>query len=531
MRQRRVLIIEDEAAQVAAIKRYLSQHGYAVQHAADGQTGVIAAEQWLPDLVLMDIRLPVMNGFDAAAEIRRRPQTCRIPIVALTGNDRPEDYLRGLLAGFSKYITKPFDEATLIGEVKEVISHSARRARLDALAGRTDIEELINVDDREQIFVGLLQAMRRTIDCDIFAIRWWECSSAPTLIAAFGANLAEGIRQEILDELPLVSDDFTNEVRVIETEDRSAYDDELHYSFTVALCHADACYGELLVGRRRDVPFTEEDRKTVIELSPALARVCARGFDISADKTADGGASLVDEIRLLLVLDDAAMSDTWAERVEEAISGVRARVVEGLDEVADESGYHLAVVSPDRRGALEQIMFERARQGGAIFPLLDFYAEEIGDSPKRLVSYLFMGLLISFMDARRSGCLHVQRRGGADVGMIVFHEGRIAWARHQRCNASFFRILAARAGIGSGEFRRLVRCSLADGKSIGDLLRGEGLIDEDGFRAALKEYLVSVVGELMRTEHPRLLVSRQVVAASHNVSFEVDDITIELLAI
>jgi two-component system cell cycle response regulator DivK len=115
---KKILIVEDNAMNRALLMAILKPDGYELLTAENGQLGVEIATRELPDLILMDVMLPVMNGYDATRKIKANPATRHIPIVAVTANAVPTERDRALDAGCDGYITKPVDTRALPNQVK-----------------------------------------------------------------------------------------------------------------------------------------------------------------------------------------------------------------------------------------------------------------------------------------------------------------------------------------------------------------------------------------------------------------------------
>lgn len=113
-----ILIIEDEPELVKVLRAYLQQAGYHVISAFRGDTGLSSWEHKRPDLVILDLNLPGMDGLDVAREIRRRGET---PIIMLTARAEETDELLGLELGADDYITKPFSPRLVLGRVRALL--------------------------------------------------------------------------------------------------------------------------------------------------------------------------------------------------------------------------------------------------------------------------------------------------------------------------------------------------------------------------------------------------------------------------
>lgn len=116
-----VLVVEDNLDNYELVRTILEIAGYDTFLAVNGRDGVEAARKQKPDLILMDMALPEMNGWDATKRIRDDPQTAHIPMVALTAHTLPRDRKRALDAGVDAYLSKPFDAHQFIQLVESTL--------------------------------------------------------------------------------------------------------------------------------------------------------------------------------------------------------------------------------------------------------------------------------------------------------------------------------------------------------------------------------------------------------------------------
>lgn len=130
----KILLVEDNEMNRDMLTRRLEKRGYTVAIAVDGGEGVAKARAELPDLILMDMSLPVLDGWDATRQVKADPATAGIPIIALTAHAMEGDEQSILAAGIDRYLTKPL-RRTAICEVL------ARYASEDTLPARTDLPE------------------------------------------------------------------------------------------------------------------------------------------------------------------------------------------------------------------------------------------------------------------------------------------------------------------------------------------------------------------------------------------------------
>ena len=122
--QSTILIVEDSALNRKLVETVLKPHGYRVLTAENGQAGVDVALRERPDLILMDVMMPVMNGYDAARRIKDHRETARIPIVALTASAMPHQRDQALEAGCDGYISKPIDTRAFPGQLKQFLNRA-----------------------------------------------------------------------------------------------------------------------------------------------------------------------------------------------------------------------------------------------------------------------------------------------------------------------------------------------------------------------------------------------------------------------
>ncbi len=120
-----ILIVEDNLVNQKLILTILRPHGYRLLTAVDGEEAVRIASQELPNLVLMDLQLPKMNGFTATQHMKEQAATAKIPVVALTAHAMPEQRELAQKTGFDGYITKPIDTRSFPNQISEFLKISS----------------------------------------------------------------------------------------------------------------------------------------------------------------------------------------------------------------------------------------------------------------------------------------------------------------------------------------------------------------------------------------------------------------------
>ena len=117
----RVLIVDDSPTETYKMSSILSKHGFEVITAESGEDGVTVAKRELPDVVLMDIVMPGLNGFQATRLLSREPSTSKIPVIIVTTKDQETDRVWGQRQGARGYLTKPVDGRVLVQTIEDVL--------------------------------------------------------------------------------------------------------------------------------------------------------------------------------------------------------------------------------------------------------------------------------------------------------------------------------------------------------------------------------------------------------------------------
>ena len=121
----KILLIEDNEMNRDMLARRLERKGYQVVIAVDGQAGVIKGQSESPDVILMDMSLPVLDGWEATRMLKSMPETCSIPIIALTAHAMSGDHAKALEAGCDDYDTKPVELPRLLDKIERLVRKDA----------------------------------------------------------------------------------------------------------------------------------------------------------------------------------------------------------------------------------------------------------------------------------------------------------------------------------------------------------------------------------------------------------------------
>lgn len=151
MAKEKILVVEDEDDIQELLKFNLGKDGYLVQAEATGEAGVEAARRWGPDLILLDLMLPRMDGLEVCRVLKADHRTQTIPIVMLTAKGEEADVVTGLEVGADDYITKPFSPKVVVARIRNILRRRARAQVDDASPLR--IHELVIHPGRHEVML------------------------------------------------------------------------------------------------------------------------------------------------------------------------------------------------------------------------------------------------------------------------------------------------------------------------------------------------------------------------------------------
>ncbi len=114
----RVLFVDDNAATREGYTKYLGNFGYEVMPVATGQAALTLASTWTPDVIVLDLGLPDIDGWEVARQIKAAPETVAIPIIALTGAGLPHERASAMRAGCDRHLTKPCSPADVVDAIR-----------------------------------------------------------------------------------------------------------------------------------------------------------------------------------------------------------------------------------------------------------------------------------------------------------------------------------------------------------------------------------------------------------------------------
>lgn len=191
----RILIVEDVLKNVQLLGSILKPEGYALNIARDGVQALAILEHTHPDLILLDLSMPNMDGFEACRRIKTNPDTCEIPVVFLTARVEQEDIVKGFQAGAVDYITKPFNAAELLQRVKTHISLQQKSLQLEE-----NLKQITKLREKEKEYRVYIETENERLDALV--------NERTKEIQAARMELQSALEQ--LNKLDSAKDDFLN---------------------------------------------------------------------------------------------------------------------------------------------------------------------------------------------------------------------------------------------------------------------------------------------------------------------------------
>jgi two-component system phosphate regulon response regulator PhoB len=138
----KILVVDDEKDILDLVEYNLKQNGYKVSCVATGEEVLDAADSFKPDLILLDLMLPGVDGFDVCKDLKSQPETKEIPVIMLTAKSEDIDVVTGLEIGADDYITKPFSPQVLVARVRAIL-----RKKNKSLGSQKSSDQIIHVQD------------------------------------------------------------------------------------------------------------------------------------------------------------------------------------------------------------------------------------------------------------------------------------------------------------------------------------------------------------------------------------------------
>ncbi|MCH8503578.1 MAG: response regulator [Ectothiorhodospiraceae bacterium] len=353
-----ILIGEDNPVNAEIVTGFLEQDGHSVQLEIDGEAVLLAARQRRPDVVLLDLRMPRMDGAEVARALRRHGRFRDLPIIAVTAATTEEDRERSMEAGMDAYVTKPLSRGQLRRVISELVDAKAGRnenATPPAALRRSDLPPadlhaaLEAVDNDRQLLVTMFRAFRRDYakrwralcealrDSDLEGVHF-EAHTLKGSMASFGADDVVGLAAEIahladrgdVQGIVQALGELREALRAFVAWGTQTLAEDLHRSEAVSHLGSDA-----LVGRK--VLVVEDSEVTAAMLTQFLRR---EGYDVAEAHSGESGLRMARRFMPDIVLLDRLMSGMDGLEVcrrlrrEPAVEDVPVLIITALDDEA-----------------------------------------------------------------------------------------------------------------------------------------------------------------------------------------------------
>jgi len=206
---KKVLIVEDSPTQAMRARLILEKAGYVVRTSDDGEEGLKTALQMSPDLIITDVRMPKMDGYQLCSKLRAFSKTRNIPVVMLTVKDDVMDIIKGLESGADGFITKPFEAETLLQRISVI---------LDGPEDDNSLEERGTiVANKHQILELLLRSFSSVSNCDVMGLLLFDkTKNNGTFILMSLFPLAEEVSSQFIEIV--LADAYEKTERKIEAD-------------------------------------------------------------------------------------------------------------------------------------------------------------------------------------------------------------------------------------------------------------------------------------------------------------------------
>jgi two-component system, sensor histidine kinase and response regulator len=213
----KVLLVDDEPSNLELAQALVSQEGYQVILASDGEIAWQMVQESRPDLVMLDIVMPKMNGLEACRKIKTNPLTYSIPVIIVTALNSPEEKIKAIKAGADDFIGKPFDRLELSARLKSLLRLKAIHDRLET--------SLVSLKEMQNVREELLTRAAKDVENPLKAIG--DCLQS---VAAEQHLLSPAVAQKLesalfcVDMVTTMTADFANIMKMEQDKLRLAYE-------------------------------------------------------------------------------------------------------------------------------------------------------------------------------------------------------------------------------------------------------------------------------------------------------------------
>jgi CheY-like chemotaxis protein/MinD-like ATPase involved in chromosome partitioning or flagellar assembly len=389
MAAERILIVDDDAESVSLIGSVLERQGYSISKAFNGPMALDRAQTDHPALILLDIMMPDMDGFEVATQLRDNPATAQIPIIIFTAKGMTEDKITGFEVGADDYLTKPTHPAELLARIKSVLARSSTRIssqRVQPVNERGSIVGFVGAKGGlGTTTLALNSAVAMALGANDTTITLAELNPGQGMIGLLlNMSTDRGLSRILEQEHPILTPQYLEECLVSHTSglrlflsssQPSPNDSRLTSDVAIKLADALAPSGTTLF---IDMGSGLDERKRW--LLPLLAQIIIviepeRIAFLRASQMVDEIKKMgIDDIRISVVLVNRTPVDTPIplQNIQEALKVTLLAVIAPASELArqaTDTGVPMVILHPESLPSaqivkLSEILLERLRAGG-----------------------------------------------------------------------------------------------------------------------------------------------------------------------
>ena len=287
---KKILVVEDSEFMNMLVCSTLQDEGFETVSAFDGEEGVRAATREQPDLIVMDIMMPVMDGFAATRALKKSPTTRGIPVLVLTALNKVQDVIQALDAGADGFLNKPFDGPSLGSRINQIIETfpSVQAGETAEQAAIRDVAQKIAVTEpKQQIFSAIFQSLNQVSHCKVFSVLVNRggavpCSfvvtserEIPGLVIEQYKEQVASIGERLLRSLRIIPEIKMEYIYTADTNQSPKYAPPFRSTIHVPFYSEDS-NGILSVGTTEKDAYSEDDFKFLFDLGAQIAPTLGR---------------------------------------------------------------------------------------------------------------------------------------------------------------------------------------------------------------------------------------------------------------
>lgn len=269
--KKKILVVEDSPTQAQRATLILESQGYDVSWAADGALGLVEALTYSPDLVVTDLMMPNMDGYQMTSRLKSDPVTSEVPVVMLTTKGEVGDIIKGLAAGADNFITKPYESNYLVSRIENIFKNLEGREQ-DERGDKRHLSELegkiVLTRDRQQILELLLSTISVMIHCHAMGIFLVSEEREPSLYIVSSQPLSIKATNDFKDKLLSAAEALTEADKaakaptittIVNDANLRELDDNFDSFISVPLIHQGQVIGILNIANVAADAFTTDD--------------------------------------------------------------------------------------------------------------------------------------------------------------------------------------------------------------------------------------------------------------------------------